>query len=30
MQPSELSLTAAADAIRQRRVSPVEPVDSVP
>lgn len=29
MQPSELSLVAAADAIRQRRLSPVELVDSV-
>ncbi|MFE1770730.1 amidase [Streptomyces sp. NPDC059008] len=29
MQPSELSLTAAADAIRERRMSPVELVDSV-
>lgn len=29
MQPSELSLTAASDAIRQRRLSPVELVDSV-
>ncbi|MFF0161635.1 amidase [Streptomyces sp. NPDC005263] len=29
MQPFELSLAAAADAIRQRRVSPVELVDSV-
>ncbi|MFD5860121.1 amidase [Streptomyces chartreusis] len=29
MQPSELSLVAAADAIRQRRLSPVELLDSV-
>ncbi|MFE2408862.1 amidase [Kitasatospora sp. NPDC059408] len=29
MQPYELSLTAAADAIRSRRLSPVELVDSV-
>ncbi len=29
MQPSELSLTAAADALRERRLSPVELVDSV-
>ncbi|GAA1961919.1 amidase [Kitasatospora viridis] len=29
MQPYELSLTAAADAIRERRLSPVELVDSV-
>ncbi|MEU8849385.1 amidase [Streptomyces sp. NPDC048564] len=29
MQPSELSLVAASDAIRQRRLSPVELVDSV-
>ncbi|MFJ8047726.1 amidase [Streptomyces luteogriseus] len=29
MQPFELPLTAAADAIRQRRMSPVELVDSV-
>ncbi|MFG2287670.1 amidase [Streptomyces sp. NPDC048595] len=29
MQPSELSLTAAADALRARRLSPVELVDSV-
>lgn len=29
MQPYELSLTAAADAIRARRLSPVELVDSV-
>jgi aspartyl-tRNA(Asn)/glutamyl-tRNA(Gln) amidotransferase subunit A len=28
MQPHELSLTAAADAIRTRRLSPVELVDS--
>ncbi|GGM14766.1 amidase [Streptomyces fumigatiscleroticus] len=29
MQPYEMTLTAAADAIRQRRLSPVELVDSV-
>ncbi|MFD7902212.1 amidase [Kitasatospora sp. NPDC059747] len=29
MQPYELSLTAAADAVRSRRLSPVELVDSV-
>lgn len=29
MRPSELSLVAASDAIRQRRLSPVELVDSV-
>jgi aspartyl-tRNA(Asn)/glutamyl-tRNA(Gln) amidotransferase subunit A len=29
MRPYELTLAAAAEAIRRRQLSPVEPVDSV-